>query len=471
MTNTSIYEEQFKLYNRKLNDINPVNGEESKRLDVRITEALNSTATHIVDGFRGMDYSDNEYILLESISPFIVFFRMIFIEFSGIWISASVIPLYGLHYPISTIGRWFSDWAMFIAIPIYIICFVASMLILYFYRLGKDPSTVNTIRYKITRIWVNRVCMLRDILLFPLFCQLVMTTTSFWISYAQNPYIVYLEAYISHGYMLFHTILLYLFTTAYISNWSLWISIFYTICYYFFVVARRLIVGEWVYPGLDPAQNQYWFLIVFGMPVLQIILYEVWRIVNYVKNKFYVYMQTNYFKLDLVHIRLTFTVDPKSYWLVNIMISGMIMSIFSVYVLVISAVLAWWFGLWVVVFDFIICGLDLIYFGCMVVFQVTEIKLNASTKEISIEKIPISPPWTKLALMASILIQIGVLIGYFALFLLDFGTIFGWYLFAKVGFSVLELPLKWIANRYFSDYKYFRPKYFSNMTLFSHYFG
>jgi hypothetical protein len=117
-----------------------------------------------------------------------------------------------------------------------------------------------------------------------------MTCISFWVSYALDPNSfpeLGLESYISHGIYLGYTLYYTFYITINPGIWALGISIGYTILYYAFVVVRRLIVGEWVYPGLDPSRNPYWPLIVFGMPFMQVLFFIFFVVVNETKNRFY----------------------------------------------------------------------------------------------------------------------------------------------------------------------------------------
>lgn len=77
-----------------------------------------------------------------------------------------------------------------------------------------------------------------------------------------------------------------LVNTIYVSWWAFYISFLFTTTYYFYMVFTIYYTGNYVYIALDPAINPYWWVIVFAMPVIQLGVFVIIKIIMNFRHKF-----------------------------------------------------------------------------------------------------------------------------------------------------------------------------------------
>ncbi len=407
-------------------------------------------------------YTETEKAILDHFSVKIAFFRLILLEFPGFAVSVAVLPLYAKRWPFLSIFKWYSDWGVFLAIFTFALCIVASSMLLHVYF---EPH----VSHKFQR-WANWVFLLRDIFLNALFQQLIQTCISFWISYSQDPsYELGLESYISHGYLLFHLFITYLFTTVYFSKWSLIISIYYTSIYYFFVVARWIITENWVYPGLDPSWNPYWFLIVFSTPFGQVIVFWAWSLFNYLKNKLYVKLQ-QIMEFSIMNLPYIFARDTRHFIQSEIFVSSMLILVFSLYVYIVTLVIAIYKGSWAWIGNIAITLVTLSSEGYVFSsFLLLKNEIDLPEKLVLTTKLK---PWTLMPLLQfSIFGLLAIMVVAFVSMCNAVDSVYSWYAFEIAALATLSFILHIIANEFVYVYKLGRPKHFSHQwPIFSHYF-
>ncbi len=202
--------------------------------------------------------------------------------------------------------------------------------------------------------WMNVIHYIRDILIVILWIQLVTTAIAFWVSWYINQYVLQLNSYLSHGGLLGVHLILVFMTTYYLSFWSVLISVFYTIFYYFFLVWLFLQSGHWLYPSLDPVQNPLWYLIVGLMPFAQLIGFGVIHLITWFKNRFFLKLQEQS-NLEMIQIKLQYAVTWKDYLRLEVAISCGLLAFLSIYAVVVIIGCAFQFiplsWAWIVIFS------------------------------------------------------------------------------------------------------------------------
>ncbi len=198
--------------------------------------------------------------------------------FSNIIVSVTIIIAFSMETSWLNLFQWYSYWAIFSTIFAMIIVIAFAYIEL---RVVQEHSTNKRI------VWQFCILnMLRDWCLMVLFIQLSITSISFWISWACNPYTLRYSSIASHSVLYVMTIVVMLMTVINVRWTSLLFSIYFSIAYYFFTMDVFYLKGTWIYAGMNPSNN-FWYIVAISIPISECLLYICAKWVNYYKNKFY----------------------------------------------------------------------------------------------------------------------------------------------------------------------------------------
>lgn len=395
--------------------------------------------------YLGFGLTDTDKATLECFNPAFTLIR-IFHEIFGVFLVAGTFFSYASHYNFETILIYYSDWAMFLALLVMILGFLVSLISIDIY-VRADPSLITNE----TKIRFRYLLRIKETLVVVLLIQLLLTSISFWASWIPNPWVIYAESYISHAWMLAFVVYYMLWTTLDPSKWAIMISICYTITYYFFVVGRYIILDNWVYPSLDPVQNQYWWGILAAAVFGQMLAFFIFLEINTIKNKLYV-MVHSYIQVDLVDMYIDLAPTRLQSIIVEMIISFSLIVVLSLCSFLITSVLNLWylvnnrFGFTLLlVLDFSSVCMEIILLVCFVVFWTQE---NAyQTYNIKDKD---THNWIDTTLLIVFTIDVLLLISYLI------SVVFAsdrWYLFIRIGFSACRILVEGVLTYYLGLYK------------------
>ncbi len=271
-----------------------------------------------------MTWTIEEKKVLESFHPLLVTVRL-FVTACMFVMCIFILVLYCIDTECGTLFRWYSDWAAVLGVFVFAWCALADVMQLLLFAWAKPLS----LSQKYTE-WLNFIFYVRDTMLVVIIQQLVMTSVAFWISWAANPYALPLNSLLVHSVLLPGAMAIFMFTSLYMSLWSLYISVGYTMVYYFFVVWLRWQTGFWQYIGLDPALTPLWWLIVALMPVAQIIGFLILSFMNDWKHCLFLACKRE-FQPKLIHLKLNFATRTIDYWKFEIALAASILGFMGGY--------------------------------------------------------------------------------------------------------------------------------------------
>jgi hypothetical protein len=220
--------------------------------------------------------------------------------------------------------------------------------------------------------------------------------------------------------------------------------------------------GFWVYEALNPAQNVYWWIIVAGIPVIQIFGFFLLLFVNYSKNRAFL-AGNHYFQPLLVNQVGTVGIYRSEHYKIELFISqiiilGSVCYLFFMSLAPIYTGVFW--GFFVVILVYVVSEWFTTYHNIQyLVYEVIQLKDPLLHKQIVMETLFIDQRFVYLANAVSLLLLLGLGVAAFITMIIVFTTNMFWIYFAITGIAAMILLVK------IFQFTYVLPYLFRNQSI------
>lgn len=184
---------------------------------------------------------------------------------------------------------FFSYWALVFTMIMFGLALTTSILEIFLYRFRQNKA--KKIQFMHLQSATDIFTFLRNRALVISFIHTIFVTGAFWIFLPVGQDYHYYSTIGAHIVSIILNFLEWMLIVLYISWWDLLILLGTASCYYLFTVYIFFQRNVWMYDLQDPTRNSTWYLIIVIGIAVYFGLYFLLRMLNFIKNKFEVYVR------------------------------------------------------------------------------------------------------------------------------------------------------------------------------------